>query len=199
MKSVSKLLPILLLNVVSAHAALIDRGNGLIYDSAQDITWLQDANLAGGAMNWASATAWADNLVYAGYDDWRLPSVGAVPENNVQNGESVIENCPPGVICRDATDYSQTTAETSGLFYTAGYDTVFTGIQSGYYWLAEEYSNSRAWRFSMESGHQNSRNKSFSSNAWAVRSGDVTAVSVPAAAWLMLSALGTLLGLKRRR
>lgn len=69
MKSLSKLLPILLLNVVSAHAALIDRGNGLIYDSAQDITWLQDANLAVGAGNWASATAWADNLVYGGYDD----------------------------------------------------------------------------------------------------------------------------------
>jgi hypothetical protein len=30
----------------SAHATLIDRGNGMIYDSDQDITWLQDANYA---------------------------------------------------------------------------------------------------------------------------------------------------------
>jgi hypothetical protein len=194
-----KILPIFFLTIVNAHAALIDRGNGMVYDSDQDITWLQNANSAGGPLNWASATTWADDLVYGGYDDWRLPSAGAVPENNVQNGESVIENCPPGVICRDATDFSQTTAETSGLFYTANYETLFTDIQPGYYWLAEEYSSTRAWRFSIDNGHQNNRNKGFSSNAWAVRSGDVTAVPVPAAAWLMVSALGALLGLKRTR
>ncbi|CAA9891115.1 conserved hypothetical protein [Candidatus Methylobacter favarea] len=28
----------------SANSALIDRGNGMIYDSDQDLTWLQDAN-----------------------------------------------------------------------------------------------------------------------------------------------------------
>jgi len=30
----------------SANAALINRGGGLIYDSDQDITWLQDADKA---------------------------------------------------------------------------------------------------------------------------------------------------------
>lgn len=69
-----------------AHAALYDRGNGMIYDSSQNITWLQDANYANtsgytttnfaGRMTWDQATAWADQLVYGGYDDWRLPSAG---------------------------------------------------------------------------------------------------------------------------
>ncbi|HEC17360.1 MAG TPA: DUF1566 domain-containing protein [Sedimenticola sp.] len=32
----------------AAQAALYDRGNGMIYDSDQDLTWLQNANLAAG-------------------------------------------------------------------------------------------------------------------------------------------------------
>jgi hypothetical protein len=65
----------------SASAALYDRGNGMIYDSTQNITWLQDANYAktsgydsDGAMNWSQAKTWSDNLVYGGFSDWRLPS-----------------------------------------------------------------------------------------------------------------------------
>ena len=29
----------------NASATLIDRGNGMIYDSGQNLTWLQDTNL----------------------------------------------------------------------------------------------------------------------------------------------------------
>lgn len=93
----------------SADAELIDRGNGMIYDSVQDITWLQDANYAktefasnpnrineiiatvrtvsghvlapgdfnptNGRMSWWGALAWADQLVFGGFDDWRLPDM----------------------------------------------------------------------------------------------------------------------------
>lgn len=84
-----------------AGATLIDRGNGLIYDDVLDITWLQDANYAvtsgytadnavnngsnaydnifsDGRMGWDAAVAWADQLVYQGYDDWRLPTLGPI-------------------------------------------------------------------------------------------------------------------------
>lgn len=65
---------------ISAHAVLINRGGGMIYSTDLNVTWLQDANYArtsgydaDGLMNWNDATAWASNLVYGGYDDWRLP------------------------------------------------------------------------------------------------------------------------------
>jgi len=72
-----------------AWATLIDRGGGLIYDDVQDITWLQDANLAAtnafgvsginpdGTMSWNTAQAWIAAMnaaAYLGFSDWRLPT-----------------------------------------------------------------------------------------------------------------------------
>ena len=82
----NKVIPILSLLLALAivgksEAALFDRGNGMIYDDVLKITWLQDANYAmtsnydtDGKMTWAQATAWADQLEYGGFDNWRLPS-----------------------------------------------------------------------------------------------------------------------------
>lgn len=64
-----------------ASATLWDRGGGMIYDDVLNITLLQDANYAktsgyssnGQFQNWSDAVAWVDQLVYGGYDDWRLP------------------------------------------------------------------------------------------------------------------------------
>ena len=73
----------------TAQASLVDRGNGLLYDNVLNLTWLQDANYAktsgydtNGKMGWGGATAWAANLVYGGYSDWRLAS------NTPVNGSS---------------------------------------------------------------------------------------------------------------
>jgi hypothetical protein len=70
----------------SAHADLIDRGGGLIYDTEADVTWLQDANYArtsgfspNGLMTWEAAMSWAADLEYydaardTTWSDWRLP------------------------------------------------------------------------------------------------------------------------------
>jgi hypothetical protein len=66
---------ILLFGMVgTANAILIDRGNGMIYSTDMDVTWVQNANLAGNPLTWEDANAWADNLSYGGYDDWRLPT-----------------------------------------------------------------------------------------------------------------------------
>lgn len=93
----------LLFLLTTVRAELIDRGDGLIYDTVLDITWLQDANYAltsgydccdvdGGCheyeppdfcdenfdpseMTWYQAVKWADQLSYQGLDDWRLASI----------------------------------------------------------------------------------------------------------------------------
>ena len=46
----------------------------MIYDTTRNITWLADMNL-NGRMSWDVATAWANNLVYGGFADWRLPTL----------------------------------------------------------------------------------------------------------------------------
>lgn len=74
--------------------ALIDRGSGLLYDPALDVTWLQDANYARtsgyhetGKLSWADAVRWVSELVYRdevrGVDlrGWRLPKVLPVGED----------------------------------------------------------------------------------------------------------------------
>ena len=55
----------------SAEAILINNGNGTVTDG-RGIMWLQTP--AATDMTWANAVAWANNLVFAGYDDWRLPT-----------------------------------------------------------------------------------------------------------------------------
>jgi hypothetical protein len=65
----------------AAQAELHDRGNGLIYDDTQNVTFLANANQAkvqglgvNGRLTYEQARQFVDQLVYAGYDDWRLPS-----------------------------------------------------------------------------------------------------------------------------
>lgn len=63
--------------VGTVQAGLIDNGNGTVTQIRSDGTklmWVQDGGLAGAASNWWEAMEWADNLDYAGYSNWRLPS-----------------------------------------------------------------------------------------------------------------------------
>jgi hypothetical protein len=64
-----------------SHADLISRGNGLIYDTDLNITWLQDAQYAYTSgysptvlMTWADAMTWVASLNYKGITGWRLPT-----------------------------------------------------------------------------------------------------------------------------
>jgi hypothetical protein len=76
------------LPTLSAHAVLVYRDGGMLYDTVLNITWLQDANFArtsgycvvpgncfsaDGKMRWTQANTWANNLNYGGYSSgWRL-------------------------------------------------------------------------------------------------------------------------------
>jgi hypothetical protein len=79
----------LVLNATLSHAALIDRGNGLIFDTDLNITWIADANLAAsntfgaggigpdGRMNWNETRSWIaamNSAEYLGFSAWRMPA-----------------------------------------------------------------------------------------------------------------------------
>jgi hypothetical protein len=60
----------------------VDNGDGTVTDRATGLTWMQvdsghlRAGRSGdGRLDWSEALAWAENLQYAGHDDWRLPNV----------------------------------------------------------------------------------------------------------------------------
>ena len=50
----------------------VDNGDGTITDIATGLMWRKADS--GTTMNWKEALSYAENLKYAGYDDWRLPN-----------------------------------------------------------------------------------------------------------------------------
>ena len=174
-----------------SEAELIDRGGGLIYDTDLDITWLRDGNYANtsgygtGHMTWNEAMAWASQLEYGGYSDWRLPTTvedsavrgwgydGTTTEGfNITSSEmgymyySNLGNL--GYLATDGTNPQSGW----GLNYTGP----FINIQSRY-WSRTEVRNygTHVWYFAFANGNQTFTDvvhNSVYAYAWAVRDGD---------------------------
>lgn len=192
-------------NAASYVQSIILANNGVVHntpnvydggDGVYDLT-AADFNTGSGGMTWFGAMAWANGLNYGGYDDWRLPvGVGG-----------------------STGGYNIQTSEMGHLFYaelggvalqpiSTQHDSdyaLFGNIQR-YYWSGTEYlfgvGNSTAWTFDFNDGSQWSSFKNLQTPqlyAWAVRTGDVAAVPLPAGAWLFLSAILGTLALCRRR
>ena len=131
--------------------------------------------LTDGLLTWNSATAFVDSLVYAGFDDWRLPRMDA-------NGDSIVVNCA-FVSQADCLDNELGYLYFYGLGGTGsslvGDTAPFTGILFRY-WGSDEVAPSSAWTFDFVGGIQGPVDKNGDAlanpaGAWAVRSGDVTA------------------------
>lgn len=225
----------LALTLGNAQAELFDRGGGLIYDDALNITWLQDANYAttsgydaDGKMNWYSANTWAANLVYGGFDDWRLPTVSAINGVAFNLGYKLNGSTDYGFnISEQGTAYAGSTNNEMAYLYfntldnksecdpvasniacvnQAGWgltnSSFFTNLQSDNYWSGTETApgSGRAWHFGFHRGlqEQNPADSNYMF-ALAVRNGDVAApIPEPETYAMMLAGLG-LLGLARRR
>ena len=183
---------------VQASAALWDRGNGLIYDDVLDITWLQDANYAdtsgfhSGLLSWNEANDFIDalnNNSHLGIDTWRLPNMDV-------DGDAVM------VTCSLATEVECRDNELGYMSVVYGAEAenplVFVNVQYNY-WSSTDYDVANvthpdgypcstgqeggcAWRQGFGFDSQNYVRKSFGEtdsrgySAWAVASGDVSAV-----------------------
>jgi Protein of unknown function (DUF1566)/EF hand len=68
-------------NPVYGRNDFVDNGDGTVTDRATGLMWMKlDSGAIGGAgehdgkLNWQEALRWAEDLTYAGHDDWRLPN-----------------------------------------------------------------------------------------------------------------------------
>jgi hypothetical protein len=193
---------ILLFVFGSAHAALIDRGGGFIYDDVQDITWTQNANI-NGSETFDNQVAWADSLSLFDsvrnltWDDWRLPTT--LQPDVTCSTQFDTGGFPTQGLGADCTGSEMGhLANVDGISF--GSPGLFTNVQSTIYWSGTEYAPSisdRGWGFNIFNGDQSIAFKVSEMPAWAVMDGNV--VPIPAAVWLFGSALAGLGWIRRRQ
>ena len=201
----------------AAQASLLDRGSGMIYDDALNLTWLKDANYsktsgydADGLMTWAEADTWARTLNISGITGWRLPatvdfgndgcnwSEPWLGHGSTDCGYSVSDDSSEMAHLFHITlqnnawnTYPWASNEANGLLNTG----IFDNIQPYFYWSETVYAlppDSRRF-FSFGTGLQRQAPlyENMSIYAWAVRDGDV-AIPEPGSAVLMGLAIGVL-------
>lgn len=208
---------------LAANAALIaGMGGQVVYDTDLDITWLADANLASsntfgvsginafGQMDWYTAQTWlgAMNAAnYLGYSNWRLPDT-AQPDLSCSAQTTAGSE---GVDCTGSemphlfyNELGGQAAASIDVIHNDAYD-LFQNIQ-GPYWSTEAVwpgNGTYAWQFHFDNGNQNDTSKSLATHyVWAVHSGNiagVSAVPLPAAAWLFGAGLAGLVAVAKRR
>lgn len=192
----------------SADAALSSRLGGLAYyDNVTNLTWMADVNYAQangdhatGNMNWLEANTWAENLTVDGVSGWRLAAA---------DDTCILFGCTNGEI----GDFFYNVlggVDGDGFSFSGNANYALFSNISAYTWTSTELNSTEALAFDLFDGFAGiqanldknfvgSQTGSFNVYAWAVHSGDVAAVPVPAAVWLFASGLIGLAGIARRK
>ncbi len=171
------------------------------YDDVLNITWLVDANAAAGTIfddgssaidgfiTWTNATTWAASLTVEGIAGWRLPNM------DINNDGSVIDCTGGGVSGCSDNEYGHLYHETG---ITTAVPAPFSNLGNKVYWSSTELGFGNAAFFAFFNGNSAGSGKANNFLAIAVHDGDVSAIPVPAAIWLMGSALLGLVGIRRK-
>ncbi len=179
-------------------------------------------------MFWSTAITWAASLVYGGYSDWRLATntpingssfnINVAVDGSTDMGHNISSQHSElaymyhvNLGLKDYVDITGAVQSNFGVFgngITGGQNNVglVNNLQGYMYWSSNDFAldpqlgmNDFAWAFNTNLGNQNGYFKYHPLYAWAVRSGDVAAVPVPAAAWLFGSGLIGLLSFNRSK
>ncbi|MQY79226.1 MAG: DUF1566 domain-containing protein [Bacteroidetes bacterium] len=139
---------------------LIDNSDGTISYQNSGLMWLKNANYADTRMNWEDANNWAENLEFAGYDDWRLPS-GEDPDGNVCNSD-------PDGNCTQTEFWTLWEGYQIHVFQPEPFENI--GYRS--YWTSTEWpeNTDKAMAQDLDDWGQNDFPKTNEFFAWAVRS-----------------------------
>ncbi len=196
-----------LVNSANALRLATVMGTDVLVDDVKNITWVADANLPfnnnfgylpdppqplqqAGILKWDESILWiaAMNAAnYLGASNWRLPSVLMVDPScdGSALGFSVGLGC--------------TGSEMGRLYNVEGSSELAKFSNFGdAYWTSLEFNSSGAMTFNFVSGSQGIGQKDDRNFVLAVRDGDLAPVPLPAAVWLMGSALVGLFGFKRK-
>lgn len=211
-----KIMFLMLFCTFQVNASLINRGNGLIYDSTQNLTWVQDPlgaveagrfqpspRISGqtgtitltpdGRSNFGDPAVLLNlnGTSYKGYNDWRRPG-GISPAGFGVTRAMLIAS----VNSMDNELYN--------LFNTVGNDLSLFNLPVGgwVFWssnlqLADPanglFSNNGVFQFNTQTGASTLVNRqTVLSSEWAVRAGDVAVSSVPLPPTLLLFISGLL-------
>jgi hypothetical protein len=171
-----------------ANAALVNNGDGLIYDTDLNITWYNFSYGGEAGTSWSGAKDWASTLTLGGTaaGSWRLPTTPGTGFGYLNEGEF------------------------GHLFYTelalaantdmTVHQSPFTNILQYTYWTGtEQVTGSSAYVFEF-TGYQYAYYDVSNLHAMAVHEGDVGAstVPIPAAFWLLGSGLLGLVGIRKK-
>ncbi len=186
-------LNILLFSTVTPYADIIDRGNGLIYDSDQDLTWTQNADI-NGKMPQQTAVEWAETLVYQGFDDWRLPSTTRYDDLTCTEDVRADTNYGSVIFYERRADCLGGEMELLTATADPYRNPLFENVQAIRYWTATPYRDGIDpcaergtcttptdngvrkdfyWQWSFERVHKTTLRGGNPRYAWPVRDGDV--------------------------
>lgn len=125
------------------------KANPLVYsDSQTGLMWAKNGNISGRIMNWYDAIQWVNNLNYAGYNDWRLPTKEELGDFGKRRGNYTT-----------ATEWYRNYG--------------FSNLRSDVYWSSSSYADnkSQAWFGRIYGGDMNFDMKTDLCNVWPVRVG----------------------------